>query len=812
MKYSYSYFLCILFGVQHLCSQISGTIVDHQQNPIAFANVQLLDADTQVLQTGTISDEQGNFIVNFEDKGTFFIRVGLLSYSDWNSPVFNIAEADFSLDLATIVLQEEVTALEGVAVTAQRKVIQRTQEGTVINVQESILTQGSTALQLLERSPGVILDQRNGSFSLNGKSGTLVMINGKVQRIPTADLIRLLNGMSANTIEKIELLTNPSVRYDVDGNAGIINIVLSKNERLGLRGNLDSSIGYGEGPKQTTGINLNYGGERNSWYGSYTYSYDDSSDGFIGIGSTEIEALGGNTFIDFRNRRRQINRNHMFNLGYEQQLSKTTVLGGNLLLNYGKPLVNIDNRGLYDFEVDPFLEAEIHLNGDGSTRNNTLGAYAEIQREQMNLSIHADYINYSTKNPNIVQSDYFNALGEVIQPDGDIYNNGNRGINETNIDVGVLQLDYAYTLSEEATVETGIKGSLSKTRNDARIEILQGNAFVPDNRFISTIANTEKIGAIYALTEYSISKKLSTQIGLRYEYWNQDFNDANLNRSFGRLFPSLFLTHTLSDTTALNWVYHKRITRPNYADLASFLTYNSPTSVFSGNPRLLPAITDNLGLTYTNKGFSLSLMASHEQNPIARFQITRNAQSNVAVIAPVNLDFQQSLDLQSNIPIRFNHWWNMNFNGTLGLRRFKLLHTEEQLTHNYIHYNFNANHNLQLAAGFSVELSGWYTSNHFNGTGRIKGFGSLNFGLRKDFKNGGSLQFSITDLFQSVDIKSQVGTLTREAFGDEFDVEYSAESGFSRIYRIGYSYSFGNKKVKESRTKSGAASEKSRLQ
>lgn len=800
-----------LLGVQTLHSQLSGSIKDDQGLAIAYANVLLLSQPDNVMLTGSISDEDGAFELEQPQPGKYILRVSLLSYENWESEPFDIGMDSVEKVFPPIVLAESVTQLDGVSITAQRKLIQRTPEGNVINVQQSILTKGSSALQLLERSPGVILDQRNNSFSLNGRSGTLILINGKAQRIPTADLIALLNGMSADNIEKIELLTNPSARYDVDGNAGIINIVLAKNESVGLRGSFGGNLGYGEGLKEGHNLSLTYGGERGSLLASYNFLYDDSFSGWVAEGVSDIPVLGGNTFIQFKSDRYEINRSHNLNLGYEHQLSESSVLGGGLLFNHSRPKQRIQNRGLYEFQINPFLEAQIALNGAGRWSNTNPSLFFETTNENRSLQLGADFIAYRSKTPNEVRSDYFDRDGLPFDPENEIYNRGNRGFNETDINIGVLKFDYQTQLNEVVSIEGGFKASLSETINDARIEIQQGDTFVSDDRFISTIENREKIGAVYGITAFSPNNKTDVQLGLRYEYWDQSFDDSSLDRSFGKLFPTLFLTRSFSDTTSLNLVYNKRITRPNYSDLASYLSYNGPTSVFSGNPQLLPAITDNISLTYNNKGFNISLLATQEQNPIARFQITRNDLSNIAVIAPVNLDYQRSLDIQTNIPIRINHWWSLNLNGTMGVRDFKLLHTVNQVNHSYFHYNFNGSQTMLLPGDFSFELSGWYTSEHFNGSTRLDGFGALNAGLKKDFSNGSSIQFSVTDIFQSVDIRSRIGTLDEEVYGDVFIVDYSPESGFSRIYRISFTYPFGNSKVKKTKTRSGASTEKSRI-
>ena len=310
-------------GTKYPSAQLTGRVLDGNGLPIPYANATVHNASDNTLHSGTLTDKSGSFLLELSEEGAYILQISLLSFQSWNSEVFIVSSKPFEKDFPSIVLKEEITQLEGVAVTGQRKLIQRTQEGSVINVQESILTQGSSALQVLERAPGVILDRRNNSFSLNGRSGTLVMINGKAQRIPIADLMALLNGMSADNIQKIELLTNPSSKYDADGNAGIINIVLNKNEALGLRGSIGLSGGYGEGPKQTSNFSLNYGGNHSSLFGTYTFSYDDSSSGWRGVGVTDLPVLGGNTNIVFTSNSQQINRNHNTSSGGREKASYT---------------------------------------------------------------------------------------------------------------------------------------------------------------------------------------------------------------------------------------------------------------------------------------------------------------------------------------------------------------------------------------------------------------------------------------------------------------------------------------------------------
>jgi len=803
---------CMLLSLStSITAQVNGKVIDNNEHPIPFANAILYHYPNKALVQGVITDDNGNFQFEKVTNGTYTLVISLLSYKTYTSEPFTIENKTTGKMFPSIRLIEEAVALNEVTIKAKRKLIEHTPEGSVLNVQESILTKGSSALQLLERAPGVILDQRNNNFSLNGKTGTTIMINNKVMRIPTNDLIAILNGMSADNIQKIELLTNPSARYDSDGNGGIINIVMLKNESLGTKGNYSLTGGYGVGAKQTTSLSLNYGGNRINTYGTYSFSYDDTYYEWVAKGTTEISSLGGTTDIIFSSKSAQLQRSHNSTVGLEYTINDSTLVGVSFLLNYARPKITTNNRGLYDFEIDPFLDARIQLLGNSNWNNLNSSLYYEINKKRNTFTITADFIKYNNKRPNTVNSFYFDVNGQPVEPGGEIYNTGNIGINETDINIGVLKADYKHLFNDKFSIEAGVKGSLSKTNNEAQIKILRGGDFVTENRFLSDRTIDESIASTYTLADYKINKTLSAQLGLRFEYWNQVFDDNTLDRDFGKFFPSFFLKNTFTDVKSLNLAYTKRITRPNYTDLASFLSYNGPTSVFSGNPELLPTISNTINLSYIYKSYSFSLIASKDKNPIAGYQITRRPLSDLAVIAPVNLAYQNSFDFQTNIPVKIANWWSLNFNGTAGIREFKLLHTDTQIKHNYLHFNFNGSQTIKLPSQLSLELSGWYTSKHFSGSTKLDGFGTLNGGIKKTFKNGASLQFSVTDIFESINIKSRVGTLTREAFGDVFTVDFKPESTNERIFKLTYSHSFGNKKVKNANKKSGADEEKSRV-
>jgi len=803
--------LCLVFGSVEFCSaQISGNVVDENGAGVSFANVLLLNAADSTMARGTLSDEMGGF--GFDDviHGRYLINVNLISYGDWFSPVFEI-EDNRGNSLGNIVLKEELTALEGVELTAVRKMIKQNKEGTVVHVQSSVMTKGSTALQLLERSPGVVLDQRNGNFLLNGKSGTLVMIDGKPMRFPTSEIMTLLNGISGDNIKKIELLANPSSKYDADGNAGIINIVLNNGENLGFNGALSLTGGAGFGPKQTSSLSLNSATEKLSLYGSYSFSYDESIRDFVAKANNNVPVLGGETETLFQSDIRYIDRSHNLNLGIGKQFSKKSEVGGDLLYNYSNRGFHRVNNASYTFENDDFLKADIHVDGTSARHNlSTSAFYGYKPDDSQKLTVVSDYIHFKNTSPTIVNSRYTDANGVEVSPENEIYDSGNAGMSETKVDVGVVKLDYEKQWGG-LQVEAGAKYTVSKTISESGIEVFRNGEAVADPRFENHIDIDEKISAFYASVDTQVDSLITLTTGVRYEHWDRKFSNGTPDRKFGKIFPSIFLSKQFESGNSLVLSYNKRISRPSYIDLSPSLVYNDPTSVFSGNALLRPAIINNISLALDYGDYHLTMGYSHEDNPIARFQTAETQDSDFIMITPQNVDYQTSLFVQADTPIRLSSWWKFNVNTVMGTRKFKIVHTPQNVVHNYLYYTINASQTLKLPKKFTLEVSGVYNSDHYSGSIEVEGFGFLNAGIKKEFKGGGSLQFSVTDLLQSMNIISHYGALTPEAYGNTGRVHFRPESTSNRVFKLSYIKSFGNKGMKGRNVNRGSDEEKSRL-
>lgn len=764
---------------------------------------------------GSLSADDGSFRIDNVKSGRYLLQLKFIGFENRYSEAFSYTTRQPEVNLGTLSLREETIVIEGVVVTAQQMQIEQHMEGTTLNVQSSLMSRGSSALQILENSPGVVYDRRNNELMLNGKSGTLIMINGRPVRMAPAEVLAMLQGMSADNLEKVELLTNPSAKYDADGSAGIINLVTKKQEEEGTNGSASVSGGYGWGPKQAVSLSANHRKGPVNYHGSYSFNYDHFFSDFHATGFQTIPALNGEVNFDFLNKSERKRTGHSATAGLEKEFGNGVLLGGNILYNVSTLKEKINNNGNYVFEDDSFLHADILVRGRSVHNNLNASLFSEKRlKNDGKLSFDASYLWYNNDAPTTAESVYLDENGEITNPENDVYSNGNRGESNTDVDIGVLKLDFETKIGSKLKLETGIKGSYSTTSNEAKLERLSdGGGWVSEEQNRSSLEIDEKIGASYLSLLYSPDSLTTINTGLRYEYWDRDFSEEGLDSKFGKFFPSLFLSRTMTPSASLQLVYNRRITRPDYNDLTNFLRYNDPTSVFTGTPELKPAVSENLKLGYQFMDKNIALVYTHELNPIARFQLSENKRSDLVVIAPLNLDYIRSLGIQAHIPFSLTKWWNVSAGGTLSSRQFKISYARQPVKKDYIAYNLYLNQSFSLPKDFSAELSGRYNSDHYNGSTEVQGFGTLNFGLKKDLKNNmGSIQFTITDVLESTIYRWKVGTLTEEAFDSRTKVKIRPESAHARIFRLSWSKSFGNVKTKGFRQRqSGAQEERSRI-
>ena len=808
-------FVCCLF--HQVNGQLRGKLVATDSLPLPLANVSLLNEDSAIIKT-VVTNVAGIYEVDNISAGHYRLRISIIGFQTWYSDLFALAAGQKEKDFGTLVMATAKKQLEEVVIRAGKSLFQQKPEGTVVNVENSILTKGSSALQVLERSPGVVINHRDNSISLNGKNGVVVMLNGKLMRLPMEQLVSLLNGMSADDIATIELLTTPPAKYDAEGSAGIINIVLKKNKKQGDSGSLSITGGYGKAGKATAAMNFSHNTKRVNVYGSYTFSHDKTYTDMYVASSQDMPFMGGAVSVTGWFDTKAISNNHDATAGIDIKLNAKTTIGASVTYNR----INLSGTTVTDAGYNVLPDSLLRFNstnqGAGHWNNLVNAVYLEkVISSDEKINVSADWLYFNNSDRYEVQSSFINKHGILAGDNQSLFSPAQRGAANTVIQVGVGRADYTKQLSKKVKLETGIKGAYTKSTSLSGILSLLNGVWTGSDETSNHILMQEGMGAAYASLNTQFNASTSLVTGARYEYSYTNMNNSTtgadiVNRKLGTLFPSVFFSKKINDNTELQLSYTKRISRPSYNDLASYVGYSDPTAVYTGNPFLQPTITNNIKLGYNYKTWSFSLLFSRDNNAISRYQLTESPARDILYISPQNLAWQNNITLQATLPFKINNWWSMNYSFAGGIRQYRATYTKTAFEKKYFGYSVNFSQAFKLPANFSAEISGWYNNAVYNGTQKVNGFGVLNAGIKKELKkNAGSLQLSVSDILTDERYNVHYGTITEEAFAIKSYVSVNTESAMFPIIKLTYSRSFGGGTKEHGRQNNSAQDEKDRI-
>ena len=790
--------LFLLTLARSVTGQITGRLLTPAGQPVGFANVVLLRSADSVTVRTTTTDSLGHYLLGRVDGGSYFLRCSSIGYRPWVSAMFQL---DGLRDMGISVMVEDKQQLDAAVVRGRPRPVEQTIEGTIVHAESSILTKGSSILEVLERSPGVQVDQHNNAFTLNGKSGVTVMINGKTLVLPEDEVVNMLASMPADNLDRIELLTAPPARYDASGNAGMINIVLKRGRASGTNGSFTLGGGWGGlGEKGNVSVNIDHNTGKFDWYGSYAYAHDRTGSNFDAYGSQVVAALGGPDDWQYQSSYRHTDNNHSAMAGLDIRPGQGFTLGGSVTYNFSGASGTGHNQTVYTLPPDSVLSFDGIGYGYSHWNNLILSLHSErTGRKGGKLGMAADWIDYTNNRPTHVEGSFVNAHGEAVSTASDsLFSPAQLGFSTTGIRVGVGKIDYSQALSDGWRLEAGAKGTYTTSSSRSGIESLINGSWVSSLGSVDAIAMHEGIGAGYTSVHGVLPSRTTIDLGVRYEYSRTRLTDAGNgqvidDRKLGVFFPNVLLSYKLNEHSQLQVSYSKRITRPSYRDLSSYLVYNDPLSVFSGNPLLQPTITNNLKLGYTNNGYAFSVLVSRDRNPIIGWAITAQPGSQLIYIRPENLAYQNYVTFEANLPFKINSWWEMSYELIGGWRQFKIDYLPVPAEKSYFAFSLNFRETFKLPAALSAELSGFYNGPDYYGPFRNEGYGSVNVGVKKQLPgNGGSVQLSATDVLRSMEIVSKAGMVGTDAFYSRSYMDWKAESRQFPILKFTYSRSFGS--------------------
>ncbi|MBC7569636.1 MAG: TonB-dependent receptor [Spirosoma sp.] len=781
-------------------ASIRGVVHDVRHQAVPFSTVMLLSAADSSLVKAQVSSDSGTYTFDALPAGSYRVSVTGVGYLQHYSDILALADSQL-VSMTTIELSELTNQLNEVKVSGRKPLLEITPDKTVLNVEASITAAGSSALELLQKAPGVLVDPSD-NIVLQGKNGARVYIDGKLSPLTQGDLATYLKTVLASDVEAIEIISHPSARYDASGNAGIINIRLRKNKNFGTNGSV--TVGLAQGrfyPKQNGSLSLNH------------------------------RTKGANFFINYSNRLARdwsyINFYRQQAGMYYDQKSEITTWSSAHNLKAGADffigtkstlgiLVNTNNRnsdsqtegrtpiGVIGRPNTSVLIANNHnIASRGNVNANLNYQYADTTGRTLNVD--ADYGHYNATGNNYQPNQYRDPTEQTI-----LQERNYRMRTLTNINLYTLKADYQQPLWK-GKLSTGFKLSSVTTGNNFNFFDVSSTQDVLNTDRTNEFTYTERVSAGYASFEQQV-KKIQWQAGLRVEQTyshgllssinNQA--DGNVERNYVNLFPSAGVTYNANANNSYSVAFSRRIDRPSYQDLNPFESKIDELTYQKGNAFLLPQYTSSLEISHVYK-YKLTTTLGFSRTTDFFTSITDTTEGNRNFITTRNLSRQDVVSLAVGYPFSIAKWWNVyasltayhsNNRADFGPGRTINLNANV--------LNLYSQHSISLPNKWSLEVSAYYTSpSIWGGTFLNRRYWGSTIGAsHKVLKDQGTLAITLTDPFYSQQWRgvSQFGGLYMIASG-------GAET---RQLRINFTYNFGNNQVKAARRRDAGSTEESK--
>lgn len=785
--------------------KVSGKVSNQDLEPAIYATIGLLNSKDSLLVKGSLTDESGGFKLENIPNGNYLLEIQYFGYKKLYTDSFAISEDKKIINFNELLLEESMEELNAVTITAKTPFIEKRIDKTILNVQQSVLSAGNTALEILQRAPGVNVDNR-GNISLQGKQGVLIMINDKPTYLSTDQLLNLLRTTDGNSIGTVELITNPSSKYDAAGNSGIINIKLKKNRDYGTNGSVSLGAGYGEDYKANTSISLNHREEKFNIYGSYNFS-DSKSLTDLNL-SRDSKLEDEITYFNQTGSARSHYTNNSYRAGVDFFLNETNTLGFMVDGQFNRRDIKSSSEtyiGSQPGIVDSIVVANNPTLGKNRNITYNLNYQTVLDTLGQELNVDLDYAKYRNRGDNNYNNNIFDASGEE-QIGRRIF----RSITPTTINIWSGKIDYNYTFDESLKLESGFKSSLVETDNNFQFDNLIEGEWVDNTERSNQFVYRENINAAYV----SLNKEygaFTLQAGLRAEQTISEGNSITeqniVKRDYLDLFPSLFAEFELSEKSDLGFSYGRRIDRPDYASLNPFVEFVDLYTFEQGNPFLNPQYTNSFELSWSLMDTYLFSLSYSKTDDVISTAILSDPVDKTLFITQLNLAEQTSYNLNINAPVAITDFWNTDNSFTLFRNDFSSPNIMgSPYNSGQLSFLFNSYHSIKINSTINAELSGYYLSSQVNGTYGIEPLTAIDFGVNKSFANGkGNIKFSVNDIFNT-----NITRVTSEIPLQNYNLKQKEET---RVFRLGISYDLGSLEIKGPRSRNtGSSEEENRIQ
>lgn len=782
--------------------KIAGAVTDNSGKALGAATVSLLQAKDSSLVKAAISDASGKFEIGVKVNGSYLLSYSLVSFENTYSPVFTYDGQNVAVK--TVALSPAVSKLQDVTITAKKPMIEVKADKTIFNVEASINATGSNALELLQKSPGIQVDN-NENISMKGKTGVRIYIDGKMMQLDTKDLAAYLKSINSNDIEAIEMISNPSAKYDASGNAGIINIRLKKNKKFGTNGSVNLGLVQGVTPKGNGSVNLNYRDKKINLFSNAGGNIGDYQSTLL------LYRLQKDTLYDQKSVNTSAGKSFNIKAGADYFINSKNTIGVMATTNFGKnEFISTSNTPIYYNPTGQFVKSLQAFNNIPGNRTNA------------NFNINYRYADTSGREINF-DGDYglFRGTGRSYQPNNYyggnnnlLYSIINRNSTPTNIDIYTAKLDIEQKLGK-GKLGYGAKTSFVTTKNT--FDFFNDNASGIPVKILdrsNSFTYKENVNAAYVNYQRQLSEKWSIQTGVRAEQTNSEGiltradgtvqADNKVKRNYLDFFPSAAVSWNANKKNSFNLTFSRRIDRPTYQDLNPFENKLDELTYEKGNAFLRPQYTNSVELTHTFIGI-INTTAGYSHVKDYATQVT-DTTGNATYVQQQNLATQQVLNFSISAPLAIKKWWNGYANIWYNYQMFDGAIGGKSLSVNIPGYGAYMQQSFTLGKNYTAEVSGYFNGpNVWGATWKTRPQGGLDIGLQKLlFDKKATVKVSVTDIFR---------TNPWSATSDFGGMYIKGSGGWeSRTFRVSMNWRFGSNQIKNSRDrKTGLESESKRI-
>ena len=779
--------------------KVTAKVVDASNNQtIPFASAIVIDRKTKAVVKGAQTDVDGNLVMTGLPKGVFSFKVSYLGYQTMVRDSISISDTNKEIKFGTINMKpSKGTALNEVTITAPKSTIQMGIDKKVFSVDQSLVSEGGSASDLLQNVPSVQTDIE-GNVSLRGSSGVRVLIDGKQSSIAGGNVAQILQSIPASSIESVELITNPSAKYDAEGQSGIINIVLKKNKKLGLNGSVALTAGNRDNYNGNT--NLSFQNSKINLYGNYSYRYGNR----LGGGYNNITYLDGSElrvptgFVDQTTDSKSLDKGHNLKAGIDYYVTDKSVLsfsgGFNVRDNDRSELLNI-NR-LYADRNPLELSNRNNTNvGTGGSYDLNLDYSLKFTKPKEELTFNLSFSEGDNDNNQLYNTNVYNRNGVPVTSFLNIQNNDNYGYNKNYN----IQTDYTLPIGQLGKIEAGYRSQIRFNENSqiaTNSDVLTGE-YIPNLALSNLFNSKDQVHAVYFNFQNQI-KSFGYQVGLRAEDAKLDTRlgtyqtDGQMNYipgkvAYTRLYPSIFLTEKLKGDQQVQLSYSRRVNRPRGWDTNPFLDVSDPFNYRQGNPNLQPEDVHAFELSYSKfwkaVTFTSSAYMRQTNDVIQRVRSEPNAEG-ITITTPQNLtkSVNSGLELIGRVDV-VKAW---NFTGNVNLYQSNIQGVPEfgVLENSGFSWNANVTNNFVLPYSISLQIRAEYRAAEVMAQGTRNANFGMDAGAKYDFKDKrSSLSLNVRDVFNS-----RRWTMTTSTGTTDIDFSRRMQGTMANLT---YSYRFG---------------------